>query len=656
MKKFLLFSISFFLFISLQAQYSRYVVQLKDKAAGTASFTNPSAYLSQRAIDRRSRYNITIDSTDLPVPATYIQQIKNIPNVTVLNVSRWLNAVAIQTTDANAITAINALSFVKSTNGIAARAKDDADKFIETITPLSSNTSAKPAGTLSDFFNYGTSSYNEIHLHWGEFLHNIGLRGQGMEIAVLDGGFFNYTTLKSFDSININGQVLDTWDFVANHASVTEDNAHGMQCLSTIAANIPGEFIGKAPKANFHLYRTEDVTSEYPIEEFNWACGAEKADSIGADIISSSLGYGYGFSGGVPDYPYADLNGDITMSARAADLAAKKGLLVVNAAGNSGNDYWQKIVTPADADSVIAVAAVSTTGVVGAFSSYGPSADGRIKPDLASVGVAAMIQAANNTIVMSNGTSYACPNLAGLATCLWQGFPEFNNMQIIHAMKQSGSIYTTPNDRIGYGIPNLKNAFTKLLADFATSSATVTECTVTLNWTSKDIAAMKYEVERKTPDDADYIKIAAVLPEAGNTLKNHTYQFTNTLTNVNAGTVSYRIKQIVDTSLAAFTSVYIDTANIVADCASRSGKPVLSISPNPSVNNASLVIDTPDPIARVHIIIYDLNGIAVKEMYSSKAAGRAVISLPVEKLLAGKYIVTARDSSKLIGTTSLLKL
>ena len=325
-----------------------------------------------------------------------------------------------------------------------------------------SKTSAKPAQIKTDYFNYGANSFNEIHLHKGEFLHNIGLRGQGMQIAILDGGFYNYTSLKAFDSVNANAQILSTWDFVAGHANVAEDNAHGMQCFSTIAANIPGQFIGKAPKANFHLFRTEDVSSEYTIEEFNWACGAERADSSGSDIISSSLGYGYGFNDPVADYPYSDLNGDITMSAKAADLAAKKGLLVFNAAGNSGNDYWRMITTPADGDSVVAVGAVNTAAVVGSFSSYGPSADGRIKPDVASVGVSAMIQVANNTIGASNGTSYSCPNMAGLATCLWQGFPEFNNMRIVRALKEAGSIYTSPNNRIGYGIPDLKKAFASL--------------------------------------------------------------------------------------------------------------------------------------------------------------------------------------------------
>jgi len=278
---------------SSQAQFTRYIVKLKNKGGNPFSLAAPGSYLTQRAIDRRTRYNIPLDSTDLPVTPSYVTQIRNVPNVTILNVSKWLNSISILTTDANAISTISGFSFVQSVGGLAARNAGELgsttrNKFLqeEIIDPLPPTLGRIAA----DFFNYGTTSYNEIHLHNGEFLHNIGLRGQGMVIAVLDGGFLNYTTLRAFDSANLNGQILSTWDFVARHASVVEDNQHGMQCLSCIAANIPGTMIGKAPKASFHLFRTEDVATEFPIEEHNWGCGAERADSLGSDVQSSSLG------------------------------------------------------------------------------------------------------------------------------------------------------------------------------------------------------------------------------------------------------------------------------------------------------------------------------------------------------------------------------
>lgn len=665
MKKILfLFLTGFICYAQLQGQFSRYIIQFKHKGATTYTLSNPSPYLSQRAIDRRVRYNISLDSTDLPVPSSYVSQIQSIPNVSILNVSRWLNAVAIQTTDANALSAINALPYVQNTSPVAARGVISDNKKFPEEGKLLLNTAARTGEAASDYFNYGAGSLAEIRLHNGEFLHNVGLRGQGMQIAMLDGGYFNYTSLKAFDSINTNAQVLSTWDFVAGNASVVEDNAHGMQCFSIIGANIPGQFIGKAPKASFHLFRTEDVASEFPIEEFNWACGAERADSTGSDIISSSLGYGYDFTDPVADYPYNDLNGDITMSARAADLAAKKGLIVFNSAGNSGNDYWHMITTPADGDSVVAVGSVNTSGVVASNSSYGPSADGRIKPDVASVGVNAMVQLPNNAIGTGSGTSFACPNIAGLSTCLWQGFTEYNNMRIIRALKEAGSIYATPNDRIGYGIPDMKNAFASLLTEFATSSATANNCTVTLNWISKDVGAMKYEIERKAPGDADYIKIGETNPQPGDLLSNHTYQSTDILSKVVAGTVSYRIRQILDTAAATFYAAYIDTANVTIATACTTTATTdpdiagtkLTVAPNPASGSTTLIIETNFAIATMPVAVYDMEGRLMLQLRQSKAAGKISIDLPVNKLAKGKYIIKVCKGNKTIGKTELLKL
>ncbi|MBL7749028.1 MAG: S8 family serine peptidase, partial [Chitinophagaceae bacterium] len=334
-------------------------------------------------------------------------------------------------------------------------------------------------------------------------------------------------------------------------SNVINDGSHGMNCFSTIAANIPGQFIGKAPKASFWLYRTEDDASEYPIEEHNWVCAAERADSSGADLISSSLGY-FDFDNATLNYVYANMNGNTTISAQGADVAAKKGLLVVLSAGNEGNGGWHYITTPSDADSVICVGAVSAAGNVGGFSSYGPSSDGQVKPDMAAVGVAAMVQTTGNTIGTSNGTSFACPNMAGLSSCLWQGFPEYNNMKIIKALQQAGSISTSPNDRIGYGIPNVKTAFKNLLIEYATSSASVSACTATITWSTKDVSAMKFHIERKAPGETVFTKVGELNPSAGTILANHNYTFTNTLINVNAGDVFYRIRQIIDTAVASF--------------------------------------------------------------------------------------------------------
>jgi serine protease AprX len=655
--------------IKLNAQLTRYMVRFTDKNGTPFSLSNPTPYLSQRAIDRRTRYNIQLDSTDLPVNPFYVAQVKNVANITFLNISKWFNAVTIQTSDASAIATINSFAFVKSTSVIAARmehSKPPAEySKIETdFAPIGTN--ARTQNISGDYYNYGTNSFNEIHLHNGEFLHNVGLRGKGMQIAILDNGFNNYTSasLHAFDSANANNQVLGTWDFVAHEQNVSDDGTHGMACFSTIAANIPGQFVGMAPQSNFWLYQTEDNTSEYPIEEFNWSCGAEAADSAGADVITTSLGYST-FDNAIFNHTYADMDGNTTMCAIAADFAAKKGMLVFAAVGNSGADTWHYLGTPSDGDSVIAVGAVTTTGFVAPFSSYGPSSDGQVKPDVASIGVAALIQFSSGAIGGSNGTSFACPKMAGLGTCLWQGFPEFNNMKIRSALWLAGDSVNHPNPRTGYGVPNMKTAFITLLKDFSTASGSISNCRSTLNWTSKDISAMNYEIERKSFGELNYTKIADV-PAQSNIaiLASNSYQKIDTLINVQAGTVSYRIRQIVDTAAASFTAAYIDTIDLSlsSSCVATGMSPVdpnvgkISIIPNPVQSHFTLRVETRYPVNSLQIHILDMRGSIVLQFVRSKTTGVSDFDLPINRLAKGKYIVSVYNVTELIASKELLKL
>jgi len=649
-----------------QAQFTRYIVRLKNKGGTPHTIASPLSYLSQRAIDRRTRYAIAIDSTDLPVTPAYITQIRNIPNVTVLNVSRWMNAVTIQTNSSAAITAINALPFVQAVSGIAARTLSGGEitrnKFEqeEIITEVPPQLTGRVA---ADYFNYGTNSFNEIHLHNGEFLHNIGLRGQGMQIAMLDNGFNNYTTLKAFDSMNANGQVLGTWDFVAREQNVANDGSHGMNCLSTIAANIPGQFIGKAPKAAFWLYQTEDNGSEYPVEEFNWVCGAERSDSSGADVLSSSLGY-YDFDNASLNYTYSTMNGNTAISTIGADLAAKKGMIIFNAAGNEGGNSWRFLIAPSDGDSVVAVGAVNTAGTVGGFSSYGPSSDGQIKPDMASVGVSAMVQTTSNTIGFANGTSFACPNMAGLGTLLWQAFPEYNNMKIIKALQQAGHRATNPDTRVGYGIPNMKTAFGNLLTEYAVSSASISGCRVTLSWNSKDVAAMKYEIERKGPGQTVFTKVGEMVPVTGTVLTNRSYQVPDNLNTGSSGVFSYRIRQVIDTSAATFTAIYIDTATIAVatPCVTPgTSNPVTTerviVQPNPvSAATATLVVETPYAVSNMDIAVYNAGGQLMLQLKDTKTEGRKTMDLDISRLAKGKYYIRVWNGQTIIGTAEMLKL
>ncbi len=442
-----------------QGQLTRHIIELTDKKGTTYSFNNPSAYLSEKAIARRARYNISLDSTDLPVSRAYTDSISAIPNVTILNTSRWLNQVLIQTTDPGALLKIQSFPFVKKSSPVASRptfAQAPADKFNENIGALT-NESIYQQTVTDNFYDYG-NTFGQVHIHEGEYLHDNGFRGEGMTVAILDAGYLSYLTNPAFDSVRQSNRVKGTWDFVKNEASVNEDHPHGMYCFSIMAANRPGVLVGTAPKANYYLFRTEDASTEYPVEEQNWAVAAEVSDSLGVDLITSSLGY-YTFDDPSLNHTYADMNGRNTMITRAADLAVKKGMIVTNSAGNSGASAWKYLIAPADGDSVLAVGAVNVSGAIASFSSYGPSADGRIKPDIASVGWRTVLSNTLGNPIQGSGTSFSNPNIAGLIICLWQAFPEFSNMQILDAVKKNSSRYTNPDDRIGYGIPNMKAAY-----------------------------------------------------------------------------------------------------------------------------------------------------------------------------------------------------
>ena len=474
-KLYLLILISFFIGSSAHAQYSKYIVQLKNKGGTTHSLSNPSTYLSAKAIERRTRQKLTLDSTDLPVSAAYLSAIKQVPNVTVLNVSKWLNQVLITTTDAAALTQINNLPFVKGTSPIAAQARPNdnnpvSSKFKEVISALPPSEIRNGAyGTSGSqgtpILNYG-NSFAQIHLHEGEYLHDMGFTGQGITIAILDAGFYGYKTNSAIDSIRLQNRVLGEWDYVMNETSVTEDHPHGLYCLSIIGANKPGQIIGSAPHAKFFLLRTEDAATEYPVEEQNWVVAAEFADSAGVDMITSSLGYA-DFDDPVFNHSYAQRNGNTAMITIGADLAVKKGIIVTNSAGNSGGQAGEAkyVSCPADGDSVFTVGATTVTGIMAGFSSWGPNGAGRTKPNIVSVGQGTVLANTAGNASAGNGTSFSNPLACGLIACLWQAFPEFTNMEITNAVQKSSSRYSSPDAQYGYGIPNFRLAYEILTKD-----------------------------------------------------------------------------------------------------------------------------------------------------------------------------------------------
>ena len=442
------------------AQHSRYIIEFRHKEATTYTLNNPSTFLSVSCIERRNRFNIAIDSTDLPIPHAYLDSIRLSGNVEIINTSKWLNQVLIKTNDAQALEKIRNFPFVKNEFAIAQKAmKSKESGRLNIGKPLKKENAITPILSATSL-NYGYAG-PQITIHEGEFLHNKGFQGAGIKIAVLDAGFYKYQNIPAFDSLRINNRILDTWDFVQQNGSVNEDDAHGMWCLSILAANIPGTFVGSAPEASYYLYRTEDVATEFPIEEQNWAAAAEQADSLGVDIITSSLGYNQ-FDDSVFNHTYSDMNGQTTMITRASTYAINKGIIITNSAGNEGARKWKYIVAPADGTDVLTVGAINILQKVASFSSYGPSSDGRVKPDVTSVGWNTFLISSTGEVGRGSGTSFSNPNIAGLTACLWQAFPTLSNKEIINAIRQSSDHYTNPDDRIGYGIPNMHKAYTIL--------------------------------------------------------------------------------------------------------------------------------------------------------------------------------------------------
>ncbi|WP_207632563.1 S8 family serine peptidase [Foetidibacter luteolus] len=432
------------------SQYDKWIVRFTDKHNSSFDVSSPSAYLSEKAIARRGKHNIPIDSSDLPVNTAYVTGLAAIANVKVLSTSRWLNQALIECSDEASLQQIKQLPFVQSAQDIGNR-KAGNKKKPEPTYPL--RKTQKQTGA-NDFYSY-SNSYAQVHIHEGEFLHNKGFRGQDVTIAMLDAGFNSYKSIGAFDSMLMKGHMLGEKDFVAFDNSVNEDDFHGMFCLSTIAANWPGQMVGTAPEAFFWLLRSERSGSEYPIEEHNWVVAAEFADSAGADMISSSLGY-YTFDDSRFDHSYADIYKNSTMVSQGAAWACRKGMIVMNSAGNEGNGSWKYIIFPADADSVCAVGAVNSSGQIASFSSYGYP--GKVKPNVVSVGAGTVIAGPQGPVTGS-GTSFSNPNLAGLVACLWQAFPQYNNMDILDAVYRSADKHNKPDNRFGYGIPNMKTAY-----------------------------------------------------------------------------------------------------------------------------------------------------------------------------------------------------
>jgi serine protease AprX len=423
-----------------------YRVFFSDKGGNTIYSFNPGDLLSTRAINRRQKAGITVpDFRDLPVNTDYINQLLS-RGYTLHCVSKWMNTALFKTYTPADINSLLDFPFVIDVKIV--KTPGNKNNLRDKLDFLTEQADIPP-------FDRALSMIN------GYSLHNSGYDGKGILIAVLDGGFINADLISSLTALRNRTGIKATYDYVGKNKFVYSFHNHGTAVLSVLSGKIPGLIEGTAPGADYLLLRTEDGESEFPVEEDYWAAGAEFADSAGADIISSSLGY-YNFDDPALNYKSSDLDGNSAFITKVADIAASKGILVVNSAGNERIKDWKRIIFPADGDSVLAVGAVDGNNFISTFSSAGPSADDRVKPDNVTLGVSVPVQTASTATTRSNGTSFSCPVLSGMAACLMQAVPRAVNMDVIEALRSGSDRYNSPDSLYGYGIPDIVKALTKL--------------------------------------------------------------------------------------------------------------------------------------------------------------------------------------------------
>lgn len=437
-----------------------YRYTLKDKQGSPYSIEHPGRWLTHKSIERRRRQHLAIDSTDLPVSTKYLRQIEKMSDETVrrsqkrstewciVGTSRWNNTVLVRSNDTAVFSSIAVLPCIARAERVW-ESPDSIPKMVKQNYHNRFNAWDSIKGVT-----YGNGK-EQIEMVSGQQLHRIGMKGKGITIAVLDGGFQNADVIPAFHHANIAGHK----DFVyPNSPFFFQETDHGTKVLSAMAVNEPEVLIGTAPEARYWLLRCEDQQTEQPVEEDYWAFAAEFADSIGADIISSSLGYN-DYDGDSAYYHQRDLDGQTALISHTASMLARKGIVLVNSAGNSGMGPWKKIAFPADANDILTVGALNTEKKNAPFSGVGPTQDGRVKPDVMALGSPAALISGRGTIVRDMGTSFSTPIVAGLVACLWQALPDKTAQEIIELIRQTSSSYQNPDNIYGYGVPNFWRAY-----------------------------------------------------------------------------------------------------------------------------------------------------------------------------------------------------
>jgi serine protease AprX len=427
-------------------------VYFKDKPGAQAYFDSPSTMLSQRALDRRSLQGIALDIKDIPIYQPYINQIIASTGITVKAKSKWFNCVHVRgsQTDINALKLLSFVASVNFANNSINSTKKTSSKKIKSK-PVSKTLQSTTT------FNYGNSA-NQIQMLNGHLLHQANYTGSGKIIAVMDGGFPGVNTAAPFARLRANNQILGGYDYVNRNTNFYTGISHGTSVLSLMGGYVDNVLVGTAPDASYYLFITEDGPNESPLELSNWVEAAEEADSLGVDIINTSLGYTT-FDDSDYDFTYNDMNGSSTFISKGLDIAFSRGIVCVVSAGNEGSNAWHYISAPADAVNALAIGAVKADETYATFSSQGPTFDGRVKPDVTAQGQFPYVSDAAGSISNNgSGTSYSGPIVAGMVACLWQALPAKTNQQIKQLITQSADRYTVPTVQFGYGIPDFSLA------------------------------------------------------------------------------------------------------------------------------------------------------------------------------------------------------
>ena len=423
----------------------KYRISFTDKKGTPYSINKPEDFLSAKSIERRNKQGVKITETDLPVSLNYINEVKK-HGINIILTGKWDNFVTISTNDLNKIDQITKLPFVKQVELVWKASESD----LNPKTP-ERNTILNQMEKKDNYYGVGE---DQIKISNGDKLHEAGFKGQGMTIAVIDAGYHNMDLITGMKNIN----VLGTKDFVNPNSDIYAENSHGMSVLSCIAMNQPYYMVGTAPEASFWLLRSEDESSEHLVEQDYWAAAVEFADSVGVDIVSTSLGYN-SFDDASKNYEYRNLDGKYSLMSRQASLMASKGLLLVCSAGNSGSGPWKKITVPGDATDIITVGAIGVNGVLANFSSIGNTADNRVKPDVVAVGFRSSVMGTDGNLTKANGTSFSGPTITGLMAILWQSLPNLTVYELIDLVHKSSDRSEYPDNIYGYGVPDVWKAY-----------------------------------------------------------------------------------------------------------------------------------------------------------------------------------------------------